>query len=184
MEFVKEFENLYYQQKESRLHFCRQSIHVLLHISPKITRVGPGTCSSQWCMERTIGILGAELRQPSNPYQNLSERGLRRARINAIENIIPALAKLQNIPRVSEDIGDGYILLGSCDPEKRYVDEVHIPAIHAYFSTCGVAFDQDWIPCFQRWARIQLPNKQLVRTAWKEKSRSGPIRISWNIMAS
>jgi hypothetical protein len=184
VEFVKEFENLYYQQKESRLHFCRQSIHALLHIGPEITRVGPGTCSSQWCMERTIGILGAELRQPSNPYQNLSERGLRRARINAIENIIPELAKLPNLPRVSEDLGDEYILLGPRDPEKRYVDAVHIPAIHAYFSACGVAFHQDWIPCFRRWARIQLPNKQLVRTAWKEKSRSGPIRTSRNIMAS
>ena len=77
-----------YQRKECRLHFCCQSIHALLHIGPEITCIGPGTCSSQWCMERTIGILGQEFRQPSNPYQNLSECGLRRAQINAFENIM------------------------------------------------------------------------------------------------
>ena len=182
VEFVKEFESLYYQRKECRLHFCRQSIHALLHIGPEITRIGPGTCSSQWCMERTIGILGQELRQPSNPYQNLSERGLRRAQINALENIIPDLAKSTHIPRVSDNLGDGYMLLGSRDPETKYVDEHHIPAIHEYFTANNIPFNQDWIPCFRRWARVQLPNKQLVRTAWKEKSRSGPVRISRNVM--
>jgi hypothetical protein len=184
VEFVKEFEDLYYQQKESRLHFCRQSLHALLHVGPEVTRIGPGTCSSQWCMERTIGILGAELRQPSNPYQNLSERGLRRARINALQNIIPDLAKPAQLPRVSVDLGDGYILLGARDPEPRYIDEIHIPVLHAYFAAHGVAFDDAWIPRLRRWARVQLPNKQLVRTAWKEKSRSGPVRTSQNVMVS
>ena len=182
VEFVKEFESLYYQRKECRLHFCRQSIHALLHIGPEITRIGPGTCSSQWCMERTIGILGQELRQPSNPYQNLSERGLHRAQINALENIIPDLAKSTHAPWVSDNLGDGYMLLGSRDPETKYVDEHHIPAIHEYFTANNIPFNQDWIPCFRRWARVQLPNKQLVRTAWKEKSRSGPVRISRNVM--
>lgn len=182
VEFVQEFETLYYQQKESRLHFCRQSIHALLHIATEITRLGPPTCYSQWCMERTIGILGQEINQPSNPFQNLSERGLRRARINALENIIPDLAKPPQLPRVSHDLGDGYILLGSRDTEKRYVSAIHIPAVHAYFASHGVEFDQNWIPYFRRWARVRLPNKQLVRSAWKEKTRSGPVRISRNVM--
>jgi hypothetical protein len=182
VEFVEEFEILYYQRKECRLHFIRQSIHALLHIGPEITRIGPGTCSSQWCMERTIGILGQELRQPSNPYQNLSERGLRRARINALENIIPDLAKPTHAPRISENLGDKYILLGARDSNTRLVDEHHIPAIHAYYTQHGIPFDPEWIPCLRRWARVQLPNKQLVRTAWKEKMRSGPVRNSRNVM--
>jgi hypothetical protein len=61
VEFEKEFELLYYQRKESRLHFCRQSIHALLHIGPEIPRLGPGVCYTQWTMERTIGNLGQEI---------------------------------------------------------------------------------------------------------------------------
>ncbi len=68
--FVEEYETLYYQRKVGRLHFCRQSIHALLHLAPEVTRIGPPICSSQWTMERTIGNLGEEIRQPSNPYAN------------------------------------------------------------------------------------------------------------------
>ena len=42
-------------------------------------------------MERTIGNLGQEIKQPSNPYANLSQRGLIRAQVNALKAIIPAL---------------------------------------------------------------------------------------------
>lgn len=75
--FVEEFELLYYQRKESRIHFCRQSIHALLHIGPEIPRLGPGAGYTQWPMERTIGNLGEEIRQPSQPFANLAERGTR-----------------------------------------------------------------------------------------------------------
>lgn len=180
--FVKEFEELYYQRKASRLHFCRQSIHALLHIAPEVTRIGPGVYTTQWCMERTIGILGQEIRQPSNPFQNLSERGLRRARINALENIIPDLTPIKHSPRVSEDLGDGYFLLGARDKETRYLPAFAIPAIFTYFTSIGYPPLPHWVPRFRRWARVLLPNKQIVRTAWKETSRRGFVRTARNIM--
>ena len=49
--FAHEFETLYYQRQTSRLHFCRQSIHALLHLAPEVARLGPPICSSQWTME-------------------------------------------------------------------------------------------------------------------------------------
>jgi hypothetical protein len=64
-QFVLEFEELYYQRKAYRLHFCRQSIHALLHLVPEIIRLGPGIYYTQWAMERTIGNLGEEIKQPS-----------------------------------------------------------------------------------------------------------------------
>lgn len=182
VQFVLEFEELYYQRKASRIHFCRQSIHALLHIGPKVTRVGPGTYISQWCMERMIGILGQEIRQPSNPFQNLSQRGLRHACINALESIIPDLVKPEPQPRVAEDLGNGFVLLGACDPTARIVQANYIHPIHDYFTANAVAFPADWVPKLKRWARVQLPNLQLVRTAWKEKSHSRLVRISRNIM--
>ncbi|KAF8151584.1 hypothetical protein B0H34DRAFT_664807 [Crassisporium funariophilum] len=184
VEFVEGFEELYYQRKTSRLHFCRQSLHALLHTGPEATRIGPGTYSSQWTMERMIGILGQEIRQPSNPFQNLSERGLRRARINALEKIIPDVAKKSPQPRISVDLGQGYTLLGSRDANVRFVNPIYIPPIRHYFASNGVQLEENWVPRLKRWARVELPTKQIVRTAWKENMRSGSVRISRNIMVS
>ncbi|KAJ7240824.1 hypothetical protein B0H12DRAFT_968763, partial [Mycena haematopus] len=70
----EEFEKIYYQRMASRLHFCRQSMHNLLHEAPETVRIGPGAYHSQWTMERTIGNLGEEMKQDSDPYTNLSRR--------------------------------------------------------------------------------------------------------------
>jgi hypothetical protein len=72
LEFIEEFEELYYQRKVERLHFTRQSIHALVHYGQEVFAKGPLICASQWTMERTIGNLVAEIRQPSNPYANLT----------------------------------------------------------------------------------------------------------------
>lgn len=77
IQFVEEFEILYYQRNPDRLHFVRQSIHLLIHLAPETVRVGLLSLLTQWPLKRTIGNLGEEIKQPSNPYANLSERGLR-----------------------------------------------------------------------------------------------------------
>ena len=105
-------------------------------------------------------------------------------RINALESIIPELVKPVLRPRISEDLGDDFILLGSQDRHARSININYIPAVHRYFAAIGISFSPNWIPCFKRWARVQLPNKQIVRTAWKEKSRSKSVRTSRNVMVS
>jgi hypothetical protein len=47
-------------------------------------------------MERTIGNLGAELHQPSNPFENLAQCGLLCSQINALKAMFPDLAMEQN----------------------------------------------------------------------------------------
>ena len=46
VQFVEEFENLYYQRQVDRMHFCRLCIHTLLHICPEVMQVGPGAYST------------------------------------------------------------------------------------------------------------------------------------------
>ncbi len=75
--FLEEFQELYYQRKPTRLHFVRQSLHGLAHLAPETVCVGPPGIHSQWTMERVIGDLGSEMRQPSNSYANLCQRALR-----------------------------------------------------------------------------------------------------------
>ncbi|TEB31523.1 hypothetical protein FA13DRAFT_1587232, partial [Coprinellus micaceus] len=75
-EFHEEYELLYTQRKVERLHFMRPCLHFLLHMAAETIRMGPVPLSSTWTMERMIGDLGGQIRQPSNPFRNLSERGL------------------------------------------------------------------------------------------------------------
>ncbi|KAI0026978.1 hypothetical protein K488DRAFT_63482 [Vararia minispora EC-137] len=84
IEFSIEFERLYYQRKPSRIHFVRPSIHQLTHCAPETEHVGPLGLSTQWPIKRTIGDPGKEIRQPSNPFQNLARRGIQRACITGL----------------------------------------------------------------------------------------------------
>jgi hypothetical protein len=59
--FAREFEDLYYQCKESWIHFVRQSIHLLTHIARETIHIGPLACYAQWTLETAIGNLGQEI---------------------------------------------------------------------------------------------------------------------------
>ncbi|KLO11180.1 hypothetical protein SCHPADRAFT_807225, partial [Schizopora paradoxa] len=54
IDFVKNFELLYCEKKAERIHFCRQSIHALLHLCDEVIKLGPGSGHTQFTMERTI----------------------------------------------------------------------------------------------------------------------------------
>ena len=112
VQFVEEYEHLYYQRRMDRLHFARPCLHTLLHTAPEVLRVGNGSLTDQYTMERAIGELGKGIRQPSNPYGNLCQLSLRRAQANALKAACPQLNDdLPHLPRYSEDLGAGYVLL-------------------------------------------------------------------------
>jgi hypothetical protein len=185
LEFVGEFEVLYYQRRPERLHFVRQSIHALTHLVPEAFRIGPPACSSQWTMERTIGNLGREIRQPSNPFANLSERGLLRCQINSIKATIPDLEPpIVTVPRGGMDLGGGYILLRARDRTHRPLQDYETAALVTYL---GSAYDlppnaNNWSPSIVRWARLRLPNGQVARSSWKEKLKPlTKVRMARNV---
>src|SRR6202041_2537545 len=102
----------------------------------EVPRVGPGLVASQWTMERVIGDLGGEIRQPSNPYANLSQHAVRRCQVNALKAMVPNLEEAPNlIPRGAQDLGGGYVLLRA---KERYASHMRGPeaaALHAYYRT-------------------------------------------------
>ncbi|KAF9032570.1 hypothetical protein BJ165DRAFT_1377881 [Panaeolus papilionaceus] len=183
VDFVKEFELIYYQRKESRLHFCRQSIHALLHLAPEIIRLGPPSTYTQWTMERTVGNLTEEINQPSNAFQNLAERGVRRAQENSLLAMSPDLSKSKSLPSVSVDLGDGYILLGALEEAPHYIPDIEQIAVNQFFGSNGVTVPLTQRVKLRKWARIQLPNMQIVRSYWKESKRTlRSLRMARNIM--
>ena len=179
IQFVEEFEHLYYQRRPDRLHFCRPWLHTLLHTAPEILRVGPGCYGSQNTMERAIGDLGKDIRQPSNPFANLSQIALRRSQINALLNSCPELdVNAETIP-TGNDVGNNYFLL---TPRERYASSlgggIRWDAFRAHFPhMMGVC----------RWGRLNLPNGQIARSLYSETQREGKAentRITRNVKVS
>ena len=50
VQFVEEFENLYYPRRVDCIHFCHPCIHTLLHAALEVMRVGPGAYTTQFTM--------------------------------------------------------------------------------------------------------------------------------------
>ncbi|KAJ6557751.1 hypothetical protein B0H19DRAFT_947038 [Mycena capillaripes] len=182
-EAVEEFEQLYYQRFGTRVHFCRQSVHQFLHLASEITRLGPGAYYTQWTMERTIGNLKEELKQHSTPYANIAQRGCRRAQVNALKAMIPDLEPATKLPRGSEDLGSGYVLLRAKDEYNQVIHGAQGDAIQEYLeAVTGVESPENFRPSLQRWARLRLPNGQIARSAWKEKQKAlNKVRMSRNV---
>nr|GAT61113.1 predicted protein [Mycena chlorophos] len=170
IDWVVKFEDLYYQRMTERLHFMRQSVHLMLHLVLCVFRLGPPCNYSQWTMERCIGLLVQELRQPSNLYGNLSEWALIRAQLNALFAMNPKLdikaRQAEKLPQYSHDLGKGFVLLRRRD---RYAIRVepHIAAgicSHLHLKIGDVRL--------KRWARMRLPNGQIARSLFGEAKLS------------
>ncbi|KAF7312856.1 hypothetical protein MKEN_00969900 [Mycena kentingensis (nom. inval.)] len=137
---------------------------------------------AQWAMERTIGNLVEELRLPSNPFAHLAQRALLRAQVNALLAMFPELdttsEKESKIPRGALQLRGKLVLLGTKDSTNYSPPEDEAAAVRAHFGK-----GQNTAVRFARWARMRLPNGQIVRSTWREKIKVGPIRISSNVKA-
>lgn len=174
-EFHQEFEDLYVQRLPERIHFLRHSIHLLTHIAPETIRVGPLTCYAQWTMETAIGNLGEEIRQDRDPYANIAQRGLLRAQTNSLLAMMPDILipgdKSMTLPRGSKDLGGGYVLLRACQPTAVDISDREATAIMVLWDAKGWPNRDRWPRAVRRWARLRLPNGQILRSWWME-SRS------------
>jgi hypothetical protein len=141
-------------------------------------RVGPVPLSSTWIIERMIGILGGQIRQPSNPYHNLSQRGLQQCQVNALLAAYPNLSRDKTpTPKLVENLGDGYSFLSARERTPRIHLGLVGKAVHKYFvdeeAVIGNPALANWSgPRICQWAHLQLPNGQIARCAWKECAKS------------
>lgn len=186
LDFVLEFEDLYYQRRHSRIHFVRPCLHTLIHAAPEVLRVGPGIIASQWTMERAIGDFTGEIRLPSNPYANLSRRAARRCQVNALKAMVPDLEQpSEGIPRGAKDLGDGYILLRAREKNPSIVSGLEAIALRDYCSDNGQPLPDTYSFKITRWARLRLPTGQVSRSAWKEKLKPvSQVRMARNVKVS
>ena len=171
LEWCIEFEQLYYQRKPERLHFVRQCVHSLTHLAKETHRLGPLSLSAQWTMEHVIGIFGSLLKQPSNPFANLTSQAQKMAHINAMVAMWPSFEKTKDDPRGSVDLGDRYLLLGPKeDAGPHYITPTEEAALGTF---CSIHQDSEDIDrkSVYRWGRLKLPSEQIARSRWKEVER-------------
>lgn len=150
-------------------------------------RIGPSIIFSQWSMERTIGNLGEEIRQHSNAFANLAQRGLRRCQVNTLRTMFPDIGPSETVilPRGAKDIGDGYQILPATEKAITPVTEAEANAIRAYLWHLDPSLDPEESFRVRRWARARLPNGQIARSRWKEEvSRRNNIRTGRNVKVS
>jgi len=139
-------------------------------------------CSTQWTLEHTIGNLGEEIKQHSNPCENLSQHGVRRAQVNALTAMIPDLPvdgpSEEHLPHGAKDVGGGFILLCACNGKPTPLRECKAEALCNIFLTVQRGSKIH----VMRWAKLCLPTRLNCNSAWKELNK--PIKkhcTAWNV---
>ena len=168
---MTEFEALYCQCLLTRIHFVQPCLHSLVHLLHEVVRLSLLICSSQWTLEHTIGNLGEEIKQHSNPFANLSQQGIRHARVNTLKAMILDLdldrATMGALPRGSKDMGNGYVLLHAHEAEPRPLCACETVALRELLPSALREGDIS-VHC---WAKLRLPTGQNCYSVWKEKEK-------------
>ncbi|KAJ3566895.1 hypothetical protein NP233_g6715 [Leucocoprinus birnbaumii] len=169
--FLDEFETLYIQRREYRMHFARRCLHTLWHLASETARLGPAGIYAQWVLERTIGILKGETRLHSNIYSNLMERGVARGATNSLIFTYPNLfSPTAHHPQGTIHLGDGYLLLKR--PTAKVAEPITPVEQEAYAHYARHrSLEVPHAAQIMRRGRLLLPNGHFVRTAWKEDDR-------------
>ena len=122
-------------------------------------------------LERTIGNLGEEIKQPSNPFANLSQHGIQHARVNALTAMIPDLAPdrtdANSLSHGARDLKDGFVLLHVQEEVPGPLRDCEVDALKDYLPAAQLGDDI----CVWHWAKLQLPTGQICYSAWKETQK-------------
>ncbi|KAI0742475.1 hypothetical protein C8Q80DRAFT_1109289 [Daedaleopsis nitida] len=179
-ESTVDFENVYYHRDPDLLHVVRPCVHSIWHAPDEIFTRGSLIGLTQHTMERFIGDLGGQIRQPSNPYANLAQRAVRRCRDNALRAMLPGIGgrsidDTPALPRGSYDLGDNYALLCARDTKLTLLSpgSQDTQAFYNYLSSSQPASIVSYTPAnfsimVRKWSRLRLPVEQVARSAWKE----------------
>ena len=161
----------------------RPSTHSIAHLALETVRCGPLNLVAQWALENTIGNLGREVHQHSNPFANISQHSLIRTQKNALKSLIPGLNTGKRLPYGAITLGDGYALLRACQRKYQSIPPTEGAAILHYFSSSQHQLPPQNELAVRKWARLQLPNGQKARCTWKEEAREQKLdyRNSRNI---
>ena len=174
IEFACEFEELYYQRMEARLHFVRQSIHLLTYMGPETFQIGPLACYAQWTLETAIGNLGCEIRQDRDLYANLTQRAVMRAQVNSLHACFPQIefemGSGSSRSTNKHEFDGGFVFLLCCEEYPSPLSENELTTFQNYWRKQPWLSADIWPNEVCCWAKLQLPNGQKAQLIWYEST--------------
>jgi hypothetical protein len=182
LDFVQEYEELYYQRNASRIHFVWQSIHLLTHITPEMLRAGPLACYAQWTLETAIGNLGQEIHQDRDLYANLAQQAILRAQVNSLQARFPHIKVEVHLrtgsclPNNACVFESGYAFLLHHEKFPMPLSDDELDTLMVYWQVQGWPNQDSWPNGVCHWARLCLPNGQRARSVWLESSAAVEYR--------
>lgn len=191
-----EFEELYYQCKESWIHFVQQSIHLLTHIAPETFHVSPLACYAQWTLEAMIGNLGREIHQDHDMFTHLAQHAVLHAQTNSLQAWFPDIQlelgdedTATQTTRADKFEGyEGFAFLLCCEEYPSPVIGDKFEAINIYWHAQNWPNADTWLHTVCCWASLQLPNGQKAHSIWQEAylatkpHRSSCVEVSPSVL--
>nr|GAT46963.1 predicted protein [Mycena chlorophos] len=199
VDWVRKYEEYYYQLKPERLAVCTLTIHDLLHVADDIRNCGPSWTTWTFMMERFCGFLQHGLHSRKRPHANISRRlmhlmyleqiGLRYNLTNELAIFKPLHKELtkneQRFPLYPRAI------LGSpreaahtpSDLQRRgiaqyMVDVLDNPAVSVHRLEQRLPLDMP------RWAMVRIAGGDRIRAAWKRPRNIEELRDNTFIRVS
>ncbi|KAI0819220.1 hypothetical protein BC628DRAFT_1333506 [Trametes gibbosa] len=165
IEWVKKYEDYYYQHDPSRLSACPLTIHALLHIADSIHLAGPVWASWAYPMERYCGLLGPSIRSRRHPYASLNRYVLNSARLNHIKLIYQAHEVLSlrkpSVPKgVSIPNYTTCVVLPACKaliPDRGLTDKI-VSALCTRYTATPAAIRAALPREVQQWGKLRILN--------------------------
>jgi hypothetical protein len=120
-----------------------------------------------------------------NPFANLSQHGIRHARVNALKALISDLdlegSPNQPLPCGSKDLGGSFVLLHAYEKTACSLRECEADALHEILPTTSNNTEIH----IRRWAKLHIPTRQNCYSFWKEKEKSlNKRRTAHNVKVS
>src|SRR5437667_6003099 len=164
IEFVSEYEKLYYQYDDLRISACLPTFHLLLHLHESISDCGPAWVFWQFPCERMCGMLKPMVKNRSKANRNLSLRILYQEQFNHLPFATRSWQlqqQRQNLtsPNYTKDIdGHTYSFLHPRIYDKLLPEETtHLVKYYANLLNCTTReIDRDINSDITKWARCLL----------------------------
>ncbi|KAF8325103.1 uncharacterized protein EI90DRAFT_2933090 [Cantharellus anzutake] len=102
IDYIQEYESIYYQFKPDRLSVCTLAVHALLHIADDIKTNGPPCYNWTFVMERWCQHLLPAVKSHKRPFVSLAMRQYHLALFNEIQTRYELFEALQLTPSKKE----------------------------------------------------------------------------------
>ena len=186
VEYVSEYEDLYYRREQGRVSACLSTFHFLLHLADNSLDCGPSWVYWQFPYERLCGMLKAKVKSRVSANKNLALAILYEEQLNHLpfacllpDEFIPAKEAIlaSRNTYVDDTNYQGYAFLR---PKKHdqlsKLEFSHLAQHYSMLLECpqgAVTSDPDFTKDVIKWGRCRLTgNPDLISAAWYETRRA------------